>query len=134
MNISAEMFEAIIRSIRGDGHDAKRKHPRVGFSGRMTIIPMPAKNPKPVQVVVRDLSAGGIGILHTEAFRVGAQFNLELKSDKTGKTSTILCTVRWTRSVGSNLHEIGAQFENREVAPPAPSKPADKPPPKPTES
>lgn len=33
----------------------------------------------------------------------------------------------------SNLHEIGAQFENREVAPPAPSKPADKPSPKSTD-
>ena len=131
MNISTEMFEAIIRSIRGDGHDAKRKYPRVGFSGRMTIVPLPpAKNRKPVLVVVRDLSAGGIGILHTEAFKAGQQFTLYMKSQNTGKTSTILCTVRWSRSVGSNLHEIGAQFENREPAQAAPTQPAEEPKPK----
>ena len=94
----------------------------------MTIVPLPpAKNPKPVLVVVRDLSAGGIGILHSEAFKPGQRFNLELKSEKTGKTSMILCIVRWSRSVGSNLHEIGAQFENHEPVHAAPPKPAEEP-------
>jgi hypothetical protein len=118
VNISAEMFESIIKSVRGDGHDEKRKHPRVGLSGRMIIIPLPpAKNRNPASVTVRDLSAGGIGIVHSEALREGQQFNLVLKSEKTAKTTLILCTVRWSRSAGSDLYAIGARFEKSALEP-----------------
>lgn len=125
MHISAEMFESIIRGIRGDGGDEKRKHPRVGLSGRITIAPLPpAKNQKPTTVAVRDLSPGGIGILHSQAFRPGEQFNLILKYDKSETTKTILCTVRWSRSVGSDLYAIGAQFEKGDAEPAkSPEKP-----------
>jgi hypothetical protein len=117
MKISAEMFEAITASIRGEARHEKRKSPRVGLSGKMTIMPLPpAKNCKPVLVPVRDLSATGIGILHSEDLQMGQQFNLVLKSERTAKTRVILCTVRWSLLAGPDMYSIGASFE-----PPAPA-------------
>jgi hypothetical protein len=133
MNISAEMFEAITKTIRGDAHDEKRKDPRVGLSGRMTIIPLPpAVNRNPTTVAVRDLAAGGIGIVHTEAFKEGQKFNLVLKYENTEKTRTLLCTVRWSQPAGSDRYAIGASFEKQKPEPAKPTKkpeakPADKP-------
>jgi hypothetical protein len=117
MNLSAELFEAITTTIRGDSRDEKRMDPRVGLSGKVCIIPLAtAVNAKPTMVNVRDLSAGGIGILHTEPFKGGQQFNLVLKYEKTGQSRMVLCTVRWSRSVGSGLHEIGASFAKSKPA------------------
>src|SRR5689334_8205204 len=100
MDISAELFESITRTIRGDAHGEKRKDPRVGLSGKMTIVPHPpVANGNPVTVTVRDLSAGGIGILHNQPLREGQQFNLLLTYEKTGKSRMVLCTVRWSQSL-----------------------------------
>ncbi len=118
MHISAEMFEAITKSIRSDRCSEKRTSPRVGLSGRMAIVPaMPGAIRKAELVTVKDLSANGIGIVYHKALKVGEQFNLLLKSEKSGRTMTIICTVRWSRPVGPELHSIGASFETNDDEP-----------------
>jgi PilZ domain len=118
MKISAEMFEAITASIRGEARHEKRKSPRVGLSGKMTIVALaPAKDRKPTLVPVRDLSATGIGILHNEDLQAGQQFNLMLESEKKEKARSIVCTVRWSQPAGPDMYSIGASFEM-----PAPKK------------
>jgi PilZ domain len=115
MRISAEMFEAITTSIRGDSRDEKRKEPRVGLSGKVFIVvPSPSTDRKPKLVAVRDLSAGGIGIIHNEKLEPGQQFNLLLKYEQIGLLKEIICTVRWSRSLGSGLYAIGAKFTARQ--------------------
>ena len=127
------MFEAITKTIRGDTRGEKRKDPRVGLSGRMIIIPLPpAVNRKPVTVAVRDLSAGGIGILHNEAFKEGQQFNLLLKYENNAETRLILCTVRRSQPVGADRYVIGASFEKEKSPPAKPAKPSEKPEAKPS--
>jgi hypothetical protein len=132
--ISAEAFESIIRSLRSDarvgrGSD-KRKTPRVGLSGRVTIIPCsPNSDRNPVVAMVRDLSTTGIGLAHSNPLVVGEQILLRFAATHMEPAKTILCTVTHSHTVGERLTTTGARFiKDIEIAtPPAPQPGASKP-------
>jgi hypothetical protein len=120
MNLSAEAFQSIVDSIRSDGKtdggDERRVSPRAGFRGRINIIRcQTGKSGKLLQVMVRDVSSTGVGILHTEAIKTGEQFIVCLNSSQDAKTKAILCTVvRW-QPLDDRLFAVGATFD-RELA------------------
>jgi hypothetical protein len=105
--ISSEAFESIVRSLRSDKQSGKgsdkRKTPRVGLSGRVTIIPCSAGADRtPAVAMVRDLSTTGIGLAHS---------NEPAKS--------ILCMVTHSHAIGERLSTTGAKFiKDIEIAPP----------------
>jgi c-di-GMP-binding flagellar brake protein YcgR len=128
--ISAAAFESIIRSLRSDkqtgrGSD-KRKNPRVGLSGRVTIIPCsPNSQRTPVIAMVRDLSTTGIGLAHGNALSDGEQVIVRFAATHDEPAKSILCTVTHSHTIGERLCTTGAKFiKDIEIAgPPVPAKP-----------
>src|SRR6476659_2187915 len=57
--------------------ERRRREPRVGVRSRITLIPLTHEaglGATPIRVPVRDLSAGGIGFLHSAKVDLDAQF------------------------------------------------------------
>jgi hypothetical protein len=135
--ISAAAFDSIIRSLRSDKHvgrgSDKRKTPRVGLSGRVTIIPCSANSEKKAVVaMVRDLSTTGIGLAHANALIDGEQVIVHFTATHDEPAKSILCVVTHSHPIGERLSTTGAKFiRDIEIAPrnpvaPVPKSPAKK--------
>jgi c-di-GMP-binding flagellar brake protein YcgR len=123
--ISSAAFESIIRSLRSDkqvgrGSD-KRKTPRVGLSGRVTIIPCSTNSERtPVVAMVRDLSTTGIGLAHANSLADGEQVIVRFAATHDEPAKSILCTVTHSHAIGDRLSTTGAKFiKDIEIAVPA---------------
>jgi hypothetical protein len=132
--ISAEAFDSIIRSLRSDhqtgrGSD-KRRTPRVGLSGRVTIIPCsPNSNRTATTAMVRDLSTTGIGLAHSHPLVPGEQIILRFSATHMEPAKSILCVVTHSHTVGETLTTTGAKFiKDIEII--SPAKPAPSGPPR----
>jgi hypothetical protein len=122
--ISAAAFDSIIRSLRSDkqvgrGSD-KRKNPRVGLSGRVTIIPCsPDSERSPVVAMVRDLSTTGIGLAHGNSLVDGEQVIVRFSATHDEPAKSILCVITHSHIVGERLCTTGAKFiKDIEIIPP----------------
>src|SRR5688500_19291406 len=96
MQLSAALFEQITQSLSGQpaptaekpsaepaGADGsqRRREPRLGVRAQVTLIPLTDRQAGgPVDVPVRDLSAGGIGFLHTGPITRSEEHTSELQS------------------------------------------------------
>jgi hypothetical protein len=136
--ISAAAFDSIIRSLRSDkqvgrGSD-KRRTPRVGLSGRVTIIPCsPGSARKPVTAMVRDLSTTGIGLAHANSLINGEQVIVRFAATHDEPAKSILCVVTHSHAIGERLSTTGVKFI-RDIEIAAPPAPPAAPPPKPGRS
>jgi hypothetical protein len=113
--ISAADFESIVRSLRSDKQGGrtsdKRRTPRVGLSGRVTIIPCaPGADRNPVVAMVRDLSTTGIGLAHSAPVKAGEQIIVRFAATHNEPAKAILCAVTHSVSVGEQLFTTGAKF------------------------
>jgi hypothetical protein len=130
--ISAADFESIIRSLRSDKQGIrqsdKRRTPRVGLSGRVTIIPCSAGAGRTaVTAMVRDLSTTGIGLAHSKAVKPGEQIIVRFSAAHNEPAKAILCEVTHSLAVGEKLFTTGAKFlKDIEVSPADPAKPTRK--------
>lgn len=112
MLITAEIFDAITKSIRGDCRGDKRRRPRVGFCGRVKIAIHDSSHRRHASLAgVRDLSAVGIGLHLSGEMQVGAKFDLLLDSQQgLAAAKQVTCVVRWSRPAGAGAFDIGASF------------------------
>src|SRR4051812_1159669 len=115
MLLTADTFLEIVGSLRSDvatgGLREQRKIPRVGVRGRATIMIWPRSTPKLVTVNVRDLSAGGIGLLVPErGLDEGHEFLLMLPKGIRHPKRTMSCTVRRFSQLAESLFSVGAIF------------------------
>jgi c-di-GMP-binding flagellar brake protein YcgR len=113
--LSAEAFESIIRSLRSDARSLrgsdKRRTPRVGLSGRVTIIPCsPTSSRTPVVAMVRDVSTTGIGLAHSNPLAAGEQVIVRFAATHMEPAKSILCTVTHSHTIGERLTTTGARF------------------------
>src|SRR5829696_1362396 len=78
--LTAEVFKDVIGALRSDDNSTrvldKRTSPRVGLRTKLAIVtgPTGAFETSPVEVWLRDLSAGGIGIVHNQEMERGTPF------------------------------------------------------------
>ncbi len=116
MKLSSELLNHLTLSLGGGSAPEyageHRGDPRLGLIGRAMIIPCPARcGRRPVSVAVRDLSAAGIGIVHTNRLERGEQFILRIPAAAGGSpTSAVLCTIAHCRPVGLGVYMIGAHY------------------------
>jgi PilZ domain len=127
--ISSADFASIVRSLRSDkqagrGSD-KRRTPRVGLSGRVTIIPCGANADRhAVTAMVRDLSTTGIGLAHSTPVKAGEQMIVRFSATHNEPAKAILCLITHTVTVGERLFTTGAKFlKDIETVPATPGKP-----------
>ena len=115
MQLTADLYRDILASLRSDTKSnrnlEKRGAPRVGLRSRLTIIPANGSAAQPVSAWVRDLSANGIGIVHTESLPVGSQFTA-MFAGRLNDTLTVVFTVVNCKELSKNLFSIGATIAN----------------------
>jgi hypothetical protein len=110
MQMSAELFQSIVQSIRSDDQpmDEKRAVPRTGFAGKAQFIP--PGDTRRVHAAVRDLSVQGIGLLHTQPMKCGQEFILALSDPTSDGQRGVVCTVARWQPISDKLFLIGARF------------------------
>jgi PilZ domain-containing protein len=111
MDMSAELFQSIVQSVRPDGpSDAneKRGAPRASLSGKVSIIP-PGES-DPVEAVLRDLSVQGIGLIHIQPIKCGREFTLVFADSTELGERGVICTVARWQPISDRLFLIGAKF------------------------
>ncbi len=89
--------------------DDQRRYPRFYFRScaDATIYPLqPGAEPIQCVVVTRDVSRGGIGLLHTAQLFPGQRLDLVLN----GELSKTLEVV-WCRRVADNSYSVGCRFK-----------------------
>jgi len=103
--------------------DEKRRSPRVGVGTRGIVLVHSTR--RPLNVYIRDLSAGGVGITCDQALKPGEHLSL-LLSRSDGKSSHVLYEVRHCRQAINGIYDVGAKLV--EVAKAASPAPAAEPP------
>jgi len=89
--------------------DQRRREPRVGVSARVTVIPISdSLRIMPFEVPVRDLSAGGIGFLHTDRIGLDEQFAVLLPDGR--ESVAVLCELAHYQQLAERQYAIGARF------------------------
>jgi hypothetical protein len=112
MHLSIEQLSDIVRSLRTDERAGmeKRKTPRVGLRAQGLVV-FPDDITQHVAVWIRDVSPGGFSFVHHLPLAEGSGVSLLLK-DREGGLEAIGCTVMHSRKVASDLHSIGARFND----------------------
>ena len=124
MQLSAALFEQITQSLSGQpapttekvsaepaGTDGsqRRREPRLGVRAQVTLIPLTERQAGgPIDVPVRDLSAGGIGFLHTGPITLDDQFVVLLPAGR--ESAAVLCEVAYYQPLAARVQTVGARF------------------------
>jgi hypothetical protein len=110
MRLTADVFSELVRSLRSNPPTGveQRKAPRVGVRARVQVV-LPGR-PEKIEVWVRDIGAGGIGILCPVPLAEGAVLSLSFW-DAAGAATSVPCEVRYCRKIPSGHFQIGARFK-----------------------
>ena len=124
MELTAETYRNILKSLRSDARSSKtmekRVAPRVGLRSKITIV---ADGGPSVVTWCRDLSTKGIGLVHSIPLKIGSQFVAMLPTQ--GKEPLpVVYTVANCRELSKSLYSIGASLD-RIIETAAEEKPAE---------
>ena len=119
MQLAEALFEQITSTLRGGAagpHHApvapdaqRRREPRVGVGGQVTIIPLgDGLRSASFDVPLRDLSAGGVGFAHTGRMRLDEQFVVLLPEGR--GAVAVLCEVAHYQPLDDHWYAVGARF------------------------
>ena len=113
--LTAEVFRDVISALRSDEGPTrildKRSSPRVGLRTKLAIVTGPTGpfEPPPVDVWLRDLSAGGMGIVHSRELERGTPFVAHLPR-RQGPPLRVLYEVAHCKRLSKDLFSIGAKL------------------------
>jgi hypothetical protein len=112
--LSAECYQQIVRALKSDGgrhFNENRARPRVGVRGRVQIAPLRPDGHRSeiFDVWVRDLSARGMGILHTRPLHPGVRFDAIFHRADAGPLVLTYVVVQ-VKSVDDGMYTLGAQL------------------------
>ena len=72
-----------------------------------------AETAPPVTVVLQDLSATGLGIIHSDPLRLGDRYEVPLERQATGAAAlSLVCTVVRCERLDDGLYSIGFEFNS----------------------
>lgn len=113
--LTAEVFKDVVSALRSDDNSTrvldKRSNPRVGLRTKLAILTGPTGpfEAPPVEVWLRDLSAGGIGIVHNQEMERGCPFVAHLPR-RQGPALRVLYEVAHCKRLAKDLYSIGAKL------------------------
>jgi len=123
--MTAEELGQIFRQLRAEKRDKaeKRKEGRVGVRAKIRLVPHVEGVPgKPIDVWTRDLSQGGMSVLHSQSVPQDTCFCWELVQES-GGTERVYARVRFCKRMTPQLYSLGLQFcEKPAVAAPPPAR------------
>lgn len=129
MILSPERFRAIVASLRSDaacGRNAEqRAEPRVGMRTTATVV-LRAETSGAIarrQVRVRDVSAGGMGLIADEPIAPDSTFVIDLRDARA--RVTLVCRAVRCQPLGNGLFRIGVRFERCIELPASATPPAE---------
>lgn len=109
MQLTADLYREILRSLRSDNRSSrnleKRTAPRVGLRSKLTIIP--SNGSAPASTCVRDISANGIGLVHPESLPIGSQFTA-MFAGRANDALAVVYIVANCKEISKTLYSIGA--------------------------
>ena len=125
MELSAEIFQQTLKSLRSDGPigaKEQRVNPRVGMRSAMRIILRTATQaPTITDVWLHDVSRTGLGLLHVRPISIGSKYVVQFPRTEEPPL-TLLCTVMNCRELGKGMWSIGSSFT--EIVPSTAWKPS----------
>ena len=113
--LTAEVFSDVTSALRSDDNSArvldKRGSPRVGLRTKVAIVTGSAGpiDAAPIEVWLRDLSAGGMGIVHNHEMERGAPFVAHFPR-RLGPALRVLYEVAHCKRLAKDLYSIGAKL------------------------
>ena len=113
--LTAEVFKDVISALRSDESSTrlldKRGSPRVGLRTKLQIVTGPAGpfENAPVEVWLRDLSAGGMGIVSSQELEPCSTFVAHLPR-RQGPPLRVLYEVAHCKRLSKDLFSIGAKL------------------------
>lgn len=113
--LTAEVFKDVIVALRSDDNSArivdKRGAPRVGLRTKLAIVLGLSSSfeAAPQEVWLRDLSAGGVGIVHNREIERGTPFVAHLLR-RHGPPLRVLYTVAHCKRLAKEIFSIGAKL------------------------
>lgn len=105
-----QLLEALQVFESAAGPDEIRRTARISIRRHITIVIDPHADDARQEVVLQDISRGGVRITYHEAFPRDKKFWLLLPI-RSGEMLSVPCTVRHCEMVKQHLFRIGAQFE-----------------------
>jgi hypothetical protein len=127
MQLTAEWFDQIVKSLRSDERNSSRhglrKEGRVGVRCSVDVIPRVFSDDGEtvVRVKIRDISHSGIGFTSRVKMTLGHEMICRLPGDN-NSTVEVPMTIRHCNRLAKGLFSIGAKFNG----PPLPAGAADK--------
>ena len=113
--LTAEVFKDVVSALRSDESSTrlldKRSSPRVGLRTKLAIVTGPTGpfEAPPVEVWLRDLSAGGMGIVYNREMERGTPFVAHLPR-RQGPPLRVLYEVAHCKRLAKDLFSIGAKL------------------------
>ena len=96
MLLNAETYQQIVKALKSDSRamQDRRRYPRVGLRARINIIPLNSRRqPMEAQCVwVRDVSAGGFGLVVRQKLEMGQLFIVRMER-RGEEPLSLLCDV-----------------------------------------
>ena len=88
----------------------RRKSVRVPHQAAFNIRPILSDGVgKPILVVLQDLSATGMGIIHSQPMGCGEQYQIPLDA---GSSLSLVCTVVRCEKMDEDLYSVGFEFNS----------------------
>jgi len=114
MALTAQLFQQIMKSLKSDQgrrQNEQRAKPRVGVHGRAELrcLPLTPGSKQKISVWVRDLSANGIGILHSKPLKAGTRFVITFPHPNEEHLNVVYI-VAHTAEVSKGLYAVGARM------------------------
>ena len=110
MKLTAQAFQAIVRSIRAQLPQARERSAGGPVQGTAKIVVLKAGGvADPVQAAVTDLTTSGISFVFKRPLKTDERFMLLLKSEKRSASAVLYTVVRW-HPIGKDLFSISANF------------------------
>lgn len=111
MELSHDQFVALLQRFESNPEpEDVRRTARVTIRRHVTIVTDARNEAARVEVVLQDISRGGVCLTHHEGMPRDKRFLL-LLPDVEGDSVSIPCIVRHCEMVKQHMFRIGAQFE-----------------------
>jgi len=113
--LSAELYESIVVSLRSDGargNHENRLMPRVGLRAKIDIVPSSCDDTgaKKITVWLRDISAGGLGIVTSQYLSEKTEFTAIFNRER-NDILKIPYVVTHCLTLSKGLFSIGAMLK-----------------------
>jgi hypothetical protein len=117
MQLSAELFEEIVRTLHSDEKHSlrheKRKEGRVGVRCSIEITPriFDDSGQTTLRVKVRDISPSGMGFTNHDRMAIGLELICKLPCEHGHKLEVVMI-VRHCVKISQGLYNVGASFDS----------------------